>query len=292
MAWARSQCRGFGLRSIEMHIGSFPPPPPPPPPKKRAPEKPADSPPLVALGVLSTIQSFGCQFFMGRTRCRTVPSQARWRRDRLRTEHSQSTANATILLRFLIAGGRVPDAGQNASIPPLEPYMRAASASDFAAAEAEAQRHGDLLFLPLHEDQLGGCSRKYLAWLRLAVDLHPHASFVALADDDVYIQFAHFSADMAHVHRYHRTSSDELIYWGFLFWRPYYNRITKAVAEGLDYETHDASVSKRRYRIERCAWEQRYRASSANANASVRPSSSLLRRWHSPPLVVPHGDPH
>ena len=60
-------------------------------------------------------------------------------------------------------------AGESAACPAREPYMSSADAGGaerveaaMAAARAEALRWGDLDFLPMHEDQLGGCSRKYL----------------------------------------------------------------------------------------------------------------------------------
>ena len=131
-----------------------------------------------------------------------------------------------------------------------------------AAAHAEAAAEGDLLMLPMHEDQLGGCSLKYVTWLALARTMHPRATFIALADDDVYIQFSHFVSELRRVVRNERRQREELILWGFLFWRPFYNNVTLSVAQGVEYETHDASVSKHRYRVERCSWELRHRANT------------------------------
>ena len=63
-------------------------------------------------------------------------------------------------MRFLVAGA--------CDSCPIEPYMRRSSEAALAAAHAEAAAEGDLLMLPMHEDQLGGCSLKYVTWLALA----------------------------------------------------------------------------------------------------------------------------
>ena len=104
-AWAHGTCPGlavaesvewhFGLelprtlrRPFSAHAGSHRPTfsrTASPPPRR------ALRMPLVALGVLSTISSFGCQHFLGRTRCRTVPAIAARRRQRLRAELRRST---------------------------------------------------------------------------------------------------------------------------------------------------------------------------------------------------------
>lgn len=229
--------------------------------------------PLVALGVLSTISSFGCQHFLGRTRCRTVPAIAARRRQRLRAElrRSTPTTRRSVEMRFLVAGACGNTSRASSSCSPPESYMRGASAAEQAVAWAEAAAEGDMLLLGTAEDPLGGCSRKYVIWFERALRLFPRAAFVGLADDDVYIQFSHFAADLDRFEHEERQSSDELVLWGFIFWRPWYNRATMAVAEGVDYETHDASVSKHRYRLERCAWERR-RLARHPSRASSLPS--------------------
>lgn len=222
----------------------------------------------MALGVLSTVQAFGCQYFMSKTRCRTMPDVAASRRQRLRVELRAAPAlgrNNVVALHFLIAGvcgnssSRATGGDNASSCGKHESYMRRLSDDALAAAYAEQAREGDLHFLSTHEDQLGGCSLKYISWLEAALTLYPHAAFVALADDDVYIQFQHLAADLARVVTSERRSRDELILWGFLFWRPFYNNASMSMAEGIDYQTHDASVSKQRYSVERCKWEKSFK---------------------------------
>ena len=245
-----------------------------------------DDAPLVALGVLSSVASFGrCQRAEAAQTCRggRTAHDAAWRRQRLRAEHRRSGAVHTVALRFLLAGGD-PHAA-------IEPYMTAPSTRALAAAREEAAREGDLEFLPLHEDQLGGCSLKYVLWLERATALHPRADFIAIADDDVYIQFDHFEADLRRDSARART---EPILWGFIFWRPFYNRVTLEAADwGASWETHDAAVSKVRYKIERCGWELRRGANECTEGHTLpRSVVRMISRGEIsplPPLPMPNG---
>ena len=199
--------------------------------------------PLIALGVMSTILDFGCESFGGRTRCRTTSASSAARRARLRAEHRQSPGRDEVVQRFLIAG--VCEGCH------LEPYMRKPRPAAIAESVAEGQREGDLTFLPMHEDVLSGCARKYLLWLRMALEVFPRAGFIAFGDDDVYISYSHMVADLRRAAAQRRTA-DEQQFWGLIFWRPYYNAASMCAAEGFLYQFHDGGVTKERLRIERC----------------------------------------
>ena len=148
--------------------------------------------PVIALGVLSTIQSFGCKSTPGQVHCRTTSERAASRRARLRDEYKRSAvAPGEIALHFLIAGacGRHCQALR-------ETYMPLPRPKELQAARREAAREGDMIFLNTTEDQLGGCSYKYLLWMELALAYYPHAGFIAFADDDEYIHYRNLFAEL------------------------------------------------------------------------------------------------
>ena len=266
-AWARMACP-FGYVEMRMNgVESYlapaslrrrpprlvpPPPPPPLPPPPPPPPPPATlESPHFALGVLSTVRSFGCKPSGGVMRCRTTLAQAAARRARLRDEYHRSRIDPrSMVLRFVVADAC------GVHCPAREPYMRRPSRAALAAAEREAARHGDVVRLNATEDPLGGCSLKYLLWLEVALERWPTAVFIALADDDEYIQFPHLEAELRRVAQHERLSAEELILWGTIFWRPYVNAVTMSPAEILHLEVErtvdDGAVSKERYRIERC----------------------------------------
>ena len=329
----------YRAKSWQRARRSRPPPPAPPPPPPAVVESP-----LVAVGVLSTIQSFGCKAVQGRMHCRTTHERATSRRARLRSEYlSSRVAPSSVALRFLIAGMCSPPM----LCPPREPYMPAPKRVALDAAQHEALAHGDMIFLNTTEDQLGGCSLKYLLWLEVALErfpnlgfvgergpfrgsattescpcphtflctlasphcslltfgvpprtvttptptptprhnlsrldgsppciLHPHLAsfaFAALADDDEYIHFPHLHAELLRVVRTERRSHEELVYWGSIFWRPYYNHVTMNSAEilhlDIERDLDDGQASKDRYKLERCRRSISLARSTARSNS-------------------------
>ena len=70
-----------------------------------------------------------------------------------------------------------------------------------------------------------------------------------MADDDVFVSFDHLAADLLRI----RRAPGELLYWGQLFWRPFYNNESKSVAEkDGNMRTSDAAVVRVRRKLERC----------------------------------------
>ena len=203
--------------------------------------------PVVALGVLSTAYSFGCQQWKSRTRCHGTGEHARLRRERLRHEFRTSAAKerGAVAMRFLLAGA----CGNTCS---LEPYARRPSPDEVSKVLQESKAEGDIELLPMQEDLLGGCSRKYLLWLQMALVRYPRALYIGLADDDVFIQFDHFAADLERI----RSGPMEKVYWGQMFWRPFYDNVSLSVAEGWKFvgnlRTTDAGNVKYRLKMERC----------------------------------------
>ena len=177
---------------------------------------------VVVVGVLSTVGDFGCQFEAGKPYephdCRSTGTLAAYRRQRLR--QSLRTSNAwqkqLVDVRFLVASCAAANSSTCAVPPPL--YMPPLAADAVRLVQAEALEFGDVLLLAMGEDALGGCSRKYLLWLAHAVTQWPDAAFIALADDDVYIQWDHLGEELALQARVN-PGSNELVYWGLLFWR-------------------------------------------------------------------------
>ena len=87
----------------------------------------------------------------------------------------------------------------------------------------EAHEHGDMVWLNMTESS-ARCALKYLLWMKMAPRLFPSIKFVVLADDDVFVQLGHLTADLRIVDE--RSSSRErYIYYGLFMWRAYYNRV-------------------------------------------------------------------
>lgn len=196
-------------------------------------------PPLVALGLLSTVGSFGT----GRDRAGIggVIGGSTWRRARLRASARQSTAWTTgqVVLRFVLAGN-----------PVKPPYMRPGKASELTAAYSEAATHGDMLFLNTSEDTFR-CSAKYLLWFRHVASTWPAARFMATGDDDIYIQFEHLEAEMRLVHA---QTAGEPALWGLLTWAAYYNNATFSPSvEFMGWGVTDVRAWRFRERVEACA---------------------------------------
>ena len=83
-------------------------------------------------------------------------------------------------MRFLLAGVC------SVNICTLEPYMRKPLDLAIAKARTEDERWHDIEFLDMHENVLGGCALKYFKWIKIAL-VRYSTSFIAFADDDVYI---------------------------------------------------------------------------------------------------------
>ena len=161
-------------------------------------------------------------------------------------------------MRFVIAG-----ACGNAANCTKEPYARVADEAALAAVRDEAAREGDLELLSMHEDNLGGCSRKYVTWLANALERFPRATFIALADDDVYIQYEHLVGDLRRV----RMAPGEPVLWGMIFWRGFYNAVTMSPDEKWGtMHSSDESAGKVRLKVEACRSAlERQKASSPSS---------------------------
>ena len=156
---------------------------------------------FVALGILSAAGGMG----------QSNASVCRSRRDRMRIGFAPIVRTTAVGVRFLIAGGVTPKNGE---------------ALQHTRAEAAETR--DIVFLNMTESP-ARCSLKYLLWFELATKVFPSSRFVALADDDTYIQLAHLEADLRLVDA--QTTGQQVL-WGLLMWRAYYNNASLANTAG------------------------------------------------------------
>lgn len=173
--------------------------------------------PFVALGVLSAAGGMG----------QSNASVCRSRRDRMRVGFAPLVRATAVGVRFLIAGGVTPKNGEA-----------------LQHTHAEAAETQDIVFLNMTESP-ARCSLKYLLWFELANKVYPAARFVALADDDTYIQLAHLEADLRLVDA--QTAGQQVL-WGLLMWRAYYNNaslVTNTGFAGWDFADW-AAVAQRR----------------------------------------------
>lgn len=141
-------------------------------------------------------------------------AQYRARRKRIREDSLRFVAyRKSIALRFVLAGATTRT-----------------NAHALEEARMESRQHGDIVLLNTTEGRFT-CGRKYLLWLRAALDLFPSASYIALGDDDIYIQLDHFDADLHSI----RTNAfaSRHVFWGLLMWKAYYNNVTMVTSTGF-----------------------------------------------------------
>ena len=141
--------------------------------------------PLAALGVSSAAGSFG----------QASISQYRARRDNVRDVQrvfSGLGQAASIELRFVLA------------------RPQATSAQLQAVAE-EQRRYQDMVYLNITESRFN-CALKFLLWFAHCQTAFPSARFYAIADDDTFIQLAHFEADLRTI------PAAGYVVWGLVMW--------------------------------------------------------------------------
>ena len=235
---------------------------------------PLQGAPLVALGLLSTAGSFGSSRDRA-GRDRNVVGGSTWRRARLRASARQSAAwrMGQVVMRFVLAGNTL-----------RPPYMRAGTPSDLSAARSEAAAHGDMVFLNASEDTFR-CAAKYLLWFRHVGSTWPAARFVAMGDDDTYIQFDHLEADLRLV----RTqTAGEHVLWGLLTWTAYYNNAT--LSPSVDFhgwQAADVGARRFRQRVEACGAPSRAVASKDDGASCAKLRDGQLvevRNGHVDPM--------
>jgi hypothetical protein len=184
--------------------------------------------PLVAIGILSTAGRAGST--SGQYQQRRAGHRASRQRDR-----------ASVVIRFILAGDveRRPDVLQ------------------------EQSSHGDLIFTGDPEGRFN-CSWKYIRWFSLALPLFPHARFLAAADDDTHIQFAHLEADLRGVH----ANPQSAVLWGLIMWKAFVNAHTLSTQDSVDgRHFFDDSAVQHRKRMDACLREGRGGAINHSAPA-------------------------
>ena len=142
-----------------------------------------DNDAYVALGLLSTLVPFG--------RGRSSAYQSFTRRSLVRNA-TRAVATPELALRFLLAW---PSPVTNATPVERSVARRKREAEVAPLVLAEQHTHGDLVTLNMTENFFE-CPRKYLLWLSVAPRLCPAARWIAMGDDDEYIQLSRFAMDL------------------------------------------------------------------------------------------------
>ena len=135
--------------------------------------------------------------------------RARLRQD-VRAFHSYGNG---VALRFVLAGAQT---------------RKNAAALD--EARKENSTSGDMLLLNTSEGRFT-CSRKYLLWMQVALELFPTARYISIGDDDIYVQLDHFYADLKSIGT-HPAATSHVLY-GLIMWKAYYNNATMVTSTGF-----------------------------------------------------------
>jgi hypothetical protein len=164
----------------------------------------------VAVGILSTLSAFS-------RRALSTGAHSFTRRMLVRNTTSGLRA-PDVALRFLVAR---PAESQKGG--------RRGGGGDYRARlRDEHARYGDLVLLNMTEHFLM-CPLKYLLWLRVAPTLFPSAKWVAAADDDIYLQLEHLSAELRLVSAMTNATTRPVL-WGLITWKAFMNSATCACA--------------------------------------------------------------
>ena len=93
-----------------------------------------------------------------------------------------------------------------------------------------------------------GSAWKKVLWYRHAIAAYPTVQYLAIADDDSYVQLAHLVADMRTV-----TTSSRYALYGLILWKAFYNQVSLEPAtlhSGWGYA--DYAAASLRERLETC----------------------------------------
>lgn len=176
----------------------------------------SSSDPFAALGIMSSVGASGqanaAQYASRRTHVR---DSLRW----------FGNVGRTIQVRFMMAEPRV----------------------ESEALRDERRQHGDVVLLPMNESRFN-CAVKPLLWYQHCLEAFPNTRFLAIADDDAYVQLEHMEADLRSL-----PTAERLIMWGLVMWYGAYDNVTMVTHEewgGWGYA--DSGAVKTRRRMDRC----------------------------------------
>ena len=194
-------------------------------------------PPLVALGILSTITSFGCQGPRGLEGVFAAALQANRRQCDARgcatsTAHQPQLKPSHSSFSSLVAATSQHRLRRALRHARLEPYRAHHPPLVTRCVQRRSERATYYFF-----DVRGPARRVQQKVHPVAIlgsrDVPSH-KVIALADDDIFIQFEHLSADLQGVTRL--TTIDEHVLWGLFVWKPYYNNASMSPAEAFKGE--------------------------------------------------------
>ena len=103
------------------------------------------------------------------------------------------------------------------------------AAEHSASAVSEAAERRDMVLLNISDTPFR-CALKYVLWFTWASNRFPAARFLATGDDDAYVQFAHFEADLRLTHA---QIGEVPALWGCIMWRAWYNNVTQDASTGF-----------------------------------------------------------
>eukprot|EP00966_Prymnesium_polylepis_P021231 488310-Prymnesium_polylepis.1 len=97
-----------------------------------------------------------------------------------------------------------------------------------ALADEAAAQH-DIVILNMSEAPFR-CGIKYIVWISHALAAFPRAKWIAVGDDDAFVQMEHLEADLRRVTN---MTAGAPALWGLIMWRAYYNNVTLDTTTGF-----------------------------------------------------------
>ena len=216
----------------------------------------SSSSPFIALGVLSSAITYETG--------RTTASKCRQRRDRIRDAVRKFGTESGVVMRFLLSANYSRRASER---------TQEANAALLLEAHREAHAFGDIEFLDT-EESFHKCAWKKLLWYKVALQRFPSARYLAIADDDAYVQLAHLAADLRSV----STRSPYALY-GLILWKAFFNAVSlepSTFHSGWGYA--DFAAANLRERIERCRTSLATNASSSSSSSGSGSGLVMGRR--------------
>ena len=139
----------------------------------------------------------------------------------------------------------------------------------------EQNQFGDIVFLQMNESRFM-CAIKPLLWYQYCLKAFPTARFIAISDDDAYLQLDHLEADLRSLQD---DAAERLILWGLVMWYGAYDNVTMVTHEtwgGWSY--NDGGAVKSRRRMEECR-DYRWIAQAGRRLGTREPSRRRRSRF-------------